>query len=148
MKHLLFPTVAQADAFVQDLQAQGVIQPEMGQTSLNRSGGVASGMSSTGGMSTTTTTTRILRSRSIAPNFGAAPQATTNAGNQNVANNGTAPTGNGGAHPVTVAPTVQTVAASGAVTSGSHTSRPLSVAGAAAVRLAVSSAVVALPEGG
>ncbi len=36
MKHLLFPTTAQADAFVQDLLAQGVIQPELGQTSVNR----------------------------------------------------------------------------------------------------------------
>ncbi|MEF2280196.1 hypothetical protein V3W47_18030 [Deinococcus sp. YIM 134068] len=51
MKHLLFPTVAQADAFVQDLQSQGVIQPEMGQTSLNRRGGM-SGSTSMGGAST------------------------------------------------------------------------------------------------
>lgn len=36
MKHLIFPTVAQADAFVQDLQSQGAIQPEMGQTSFRR----------------------------------------------------------------------------------------------------------------
>jgi hypothetical protein len=36
MKHLTFPTVAQADAFVQDLQSQGVIRPEMGNTSVNR----------------------------------------------------------------------------------------------------------------
>jgi hypothetical protein len=48
MKHLLFPTVAQADAFVQDLQAQGVIQPEVGQTTLNRRGSA--------GMATDTTT--------------------------------------------------------------------------------------------
>lgn len=41
MKHLLFPTVAQADAFVQDLQSRGVIQSEMGQASLNRSGGMS-----------------------------------------------------------------------------------------------------------
>ena len=36
MKHLIFPTVAQADAFVQDLQSQGVIRPEMGNRSVNR----------------------------------------------------------------------------------------------------------------
>ncbi|UQN06231.1 hypothetical protein [Deinococcus sp. QL22] len=36
MKHLMFPTVAQADAFVQDLQSQGVIRSEMGSASVNR----------------------------------------------------------------------------------------------------------------
>ncbi|WP_161882422.1 hypothetical protein [Deinococcus alpinitundrae] len=36
MKHLIFPTVAQADAFVQDLQSQNLIQPDMGQASFNR----------------------------------------------------------------------------------------------------------------
>ena len=56
-------------------------------------------------MSTTTTTTRILRSRSIVPNVGAAPQAVTNPGNQNNANNGAAPAGNDGAQPVTATPT-------------------------------------------
>lgn len=55
MRHLIFPTVAQADAFVQDLQSQGVIQPEMGQTSFQRRSS-AEGMNSTG-MSTTTTQT-------------------------------------------------------------------------------------------
>ncbi len=46
MRHLLFPTVAQADAFVQDLQSQGLIRPEMGQASVNRHsamGGVTNG---------------------------------------------------------------------------------------------------------
>ncbi|GAA4023237.1 hypothetical protein GCM10022631_42430 [Deinococcus rubellus] len=48
MKHLLFPTVAQADAFVQDLQSQNLIQADMGQTSVNRqsSMGTADTMSS------------------------------------------------------------------------------------------------------
>lgn len=50
MRHLIFPTVAQADAFVQDLQSQGVIQPEMGQTSFQR-------RSSAGSMGTATTQT-------------------------------------------------------------------------------------------
>ncbi|MDB5046756.1 MAG: hypothetical protein JWQ08_2806 [Deinococcus sp.] len=52
MKHLMFPTVAQADAFVQDLQSQGVIRPEMGSASLNRrSGGMTdSSMASTTGV--------------------------------------------------------------------------------------------------
>ncbi|MFC4452176.1 hypothetical protein [Deinococcus sonorensis] len=36
MKHLIFPSTAQADAFVQDLLAQGVIQPETRQASFNR----------------------------------------------------------------------------------------------------------------
>ena len=51
MKHLIFPTVAQADAFVQDLQSQGVIRPEMGSASLNRrSGTTDSSMASTMGV--------------------------------------------------------------------------------------------------
>ncbi|WP_216328172.1 hypothetical protein [Deinococcus aestuarii] len=59
MKHLLFPTAAQADAFVQELQSRGVIQPEMGQTSLNRREEMGGGMTNTGGLSTTTTTTTV-----------------------------------------------------------------------------------------
>ena len=38
MKHLIFPTTAEADAFVQDLQSQGVIQPEMQQRTFGRAG--------------------------------------------------------------------------------------------------------------
>ncbi len=53
MKHLLFPTTAQADAFVQDLQSQGVIRPEQGQSTFARQGTPTTGMTSTGGMSTT-----------------------------------------------------------------------------------------------
>lgn len=47
MKHLLFPSKEQADAFIEDLRAQGLIQPEIGQTTFNRRGGM-----------TDTTTTR------------------------------------------------------------------------------------------
>lgn len=54
MKHLLFPTVAQADAFVQDLQAQGVIQPEVGQTTLNRRGSAGMTTDTSTRMDTTT----------------------------------------------------------------------------------------------
>lgn len=54
MKHLIFPTVAQADAFVQNLQSQGVIQPESGQTSFRRRTSAA-GM---GGTTTQTTQTQ------------------------------------------------------------------------------------------
>lgn len=54
MKHLIFPTVAQADAFVQDLQSQGVIQPEMGQTSFRR----RSAAGTMGGATTQTTQTQ------------------------------------------------------------------------------------------
>ncbi|WP_019586475.1 hypothetical protein [Deinococcus apachensis] len=36
MRHLIFPSKEQADAFIEDLRAQGVIQPEVGQTTLNR----------------------------------------------------------------------------------------------------------------
>jgi len=38
MKHLIFPTKAQADEFIQDLQSQGVIQKEMRTTDLSRGG--------------------------------------------------------------------------------------------------------------
>ena len=37
MKHLAFPTKAQADEFIQDLQSQGVIQKGLGTTDLSRS---------------------------------------------------------------------------------------------------------------
>ncbi|WP_291425272.1 hypothetical protein [Deinococcus sp.] len=36
MKHILFPTVADADAFIADLQSQGVVAPTVGTTTLNR----------------------------------------------------------------------------------------------------------------
>ncbi|WP_104989647.1 hypothetical protein [Deinococcus sp. NW-56] len=49
MRHLLFPSKAQADAFIDDLRSQGLIQPEMGQTTVNR-------RMAGGTMGTTTTT--------------------------------------------------------------------------------------------
>lgn len=36
MKHILFPTVADADAFIADLQTQGVVQNQVGTATLNR----------------------------------------------------------------------------------------------------------------
>jgi hypothetical protein len=36
MKHILFPTVAAADAFIADLQSRGAIKPEIGTTNINR----------------------------------------------------------------------------------------------------------------
>ena len=36
MKHILFPTVAAADAFIADLQARGAVRPEVGSSMLNR----------------------------------------------------------------------------------------------------------------
>ncbi|MDB5044987.1 MAG: hypothetical protein JWQ08_1037 [Deinococcus sp.] len=56
MKHLLFPTVAQADAFVQDLRSQGVIREELGESRLNRTAG-------TGTTSQTQTTTEVVELR-------------------------------------------------------------------------------------
>ncbi|WP_102127620.1 hypothetical protein [Deinococcus planocerae] len=38
MKHLLFPSKEAADAFVADLRAQGLIQPEVGQVTVGRRG--------------------------------------------------------------------------------------------------------------
>lgn len=59
MRHLLFPSKEQADAFIEDLRAQGVIQPEIGHTTLNRRVTEAMGDTTTGmgsGAATTTTT--------------------------------------------------------------------------------------------
>lgn len=50
MKHLIFPTKAQADAFIQDLQTQGLAREQLAKSTLNRD---ADGMSTTGGMTTT-----------------------------------------------------------------------------------------------
>lgn len=50
MKHLLFPTVAQADAFVQDLQSQNLIQADMGQTSVNRQSSMGMAGTTSSGM--------------------------------------------------------------------------------------------------
>lgn len=36
MKHIIFPTVAEADAFISDLQQRGVVRPEVGSATLNR----------------------------------------------------------------------------------------------------------------
>ncbi|WP_424952859.1 hypothetical protein [Deinococcus sp.] len=36
MKHILFPTVAAADAFIADLQSRGAVKPEIGTTTFNR----------------------------------------------------------------------------------------------------------------
>lgn len=36
MKHILFPTVSAADAFIADLQARGVVQPEVGTMNMSR----------------------------------------------------------------------------------------------------------------
>ncbi len=36
MKHILFPTIAAADAFIADLQARGAVRPEVGSSTLNR----------------------------------------------------------------------------------------------------------------
>ena len=36
MKHILFPTVSDADAFIADLQNQGVARPELGNATFNR----------------------------------------------------------------------------------------------------------------
>ena len=46
MRHLLFPTIAQADAFIRDLQDQGAIRPQLGRTSLTRASGAMPGSDS------------------------------------------------------------------------------------------------------
>ncbi|MFD1730243.1 hypothetical protein ACFSC4_02605 [Deinococcus malanensis] len=56
MKHLVFPTTAQADAFIADLRSQGVIQPEVGQTSFHRRSDLGSGQTSTGKQTQVVTT--------------------------------------------------------------------------------------------
>lgn len=52
MKHILFPTVSAADAFVADLKATGAVRPEVGSTTLNRRAAAAP-------VATTTTTTTV-----------------------------------------------------------------------------------------
>lgn len=47
MKHILFLTVADADSFVADLQNQGVVRPEVGTATLNRTTPVAVDSSTT-----------------------------------------------------------------------------------------------------
>ncbi|PTA66869.1 hypothetical protein [Deinococcus arcticus] len=49
MKHVIFPTVAAADAFIADMQQQGLVAPTLGRASYTRSGGTST--------ATTTTTT-------------------------------------------------------------------------------------------
>ncbi|MFC4425316.1 hypothetical protein [Deinococcus navajonensis] len=46
MKHFVFPTSAKADAFIADLQSQGVVEPEVGHTSFHRRSAVQEGTSS------------------------------------------------------------------------------------------------------
>lgn len=41
MKHYIFPTAADADAFITDLQSQGVVRPEVGTTNYRRAGTVS-----------------------------------------------------------------------------------------------------------
>lgn len=53
MKHILFPSVAAADAFIADLQSRGVVQPEVGTMNMNRRVQQAA----TGGTDMTSTTT-------------------------------------------------------------------------------------------
>ena len=48
MKHLIFPTVAQADAFVADLRDQGAIQPETRDTTWTRRSGTTGDLSTSG----------------------------------------------------------------------------------------------------
>lgn len=56
MKHYIFPTVADADAFIADLKTQGVIRPEVGTTNFRRATGGAVAPATT---TTTTTSTAV-----------------------------------------------------------------------------------------
>lgn len=61
MKHIMFPTVSAADAFIADLQARGAVHPEVGTMNMSRrvqdaAAGGATGMTTTGGTTTATTT--------------------------------------------------------------------------------------------
>lgn len=49
MKHILFSTVSDADAFIADLQARGAVQPEVGHMTVNRR---EAGLSETGSQGT------------------------------------------------------------------------------------------------
>ena len=55
MKHILFPTVAAADAFIADLQARGAVRPEVGSMNLNRRDMAAAGTGTAAAPATTRT---------------------------------------------------------------------------------------------
>ena len=61
MKHILFPTVADADAFIADLQNQGVVRPQVGTATLNRTSPATVG----------TTTTQVVEGGGTAEDAGA-----------------------------------------------------------------------------
>lgn len=60
MKHILFPTVSAADAFIADLQSRGVVQPQVGTMNMSRrvqQAAADTGTSAAVATPTTTTTT-------------------------------------------------------------------------------------------
>ena len=56
MRHILFPTVSAADAFIADLQQRGVVRSEVGSTTVNPR--VAQAMGTAGGSTSTSSTTQ------------------------------------------------------------------------------------------
>lgn len=66
MKHILFPTVADADAFIADLQSQGAVRPEVGSATLNRRSPAMTDTTTTG-----TTTTNYVDEGGTAEDAGA-----------------------------------------------------------------------------
>ena len=73
MKHILFPTVAAADAFIADLQSRGVVQPEVGTMNMNRrvQQAASAGTVTTPATTTTTTTTDYVEGGGTAEDAGA-----------------------------------------------------------------------------
>ncbi|MGX9687487.1 hypothetical protein ACTQ9L_10090 [Deinococcus wulumuqiensis] len=73
MKHILFPTVAAADAFIADLQSRGVVQPEVGTMNMNRrvQQAATAGTVATPTTTTTTTTTDYVEGGGTAEDAGA-----------------------------------------------------------------------------
>ncbi|UTA51350.1 hypothetical protein MSS93_03410 [Deinococcus radiodurans] len=57
MKHILFPTVSAADAFIADLQSRGVVQPQVGTMNMSRRVQQAAGDTMSTGTTTGTVTT-------------------------------------------------------------------------------------------
>ena len=87
MKHILFPTVSAADAFIADLQSRGVVQPQVGTMNMSRrvqqaatdaanTGTVAAAPATT----TTTTTTEYVQGGGTAEDAGAGAVTGTVAG--------------------------------------------------------------------
>lgn len=73
MRHILFPTVSAADAFIADLQQRGVVRSDVGTTTVNRrvADALGTGTAAQSSASTQTTTTEYVEGGGTAEDAGA-----------------------------------------------------------------------------